>query len=185
MYILSVVDLLILALLLSVLNSVLLLDLSNQWLVQKMKGGVKHDLKNIDMWDRKVIASVAKILISTWSVSLKVQHFQHLYCLFKKRFYNGILKICTITGRIVWKTTRRPLSIGLNYFAFYHIHLKMFLLNIMPPQNYTNHKQRALSKLSSQSRHKQVNKWKITNTQETLSCSLPLVPKNYFQYHGF
>ena len=53
------------------------------------------------------------------------------------------------------------------------------------PQNYTNHKQRALSKLSSQSRHKQVNKWKITNTEETLSCSLPLVPKNYFQYHGF
>ena len=48
MYILSVVDLLILALLLSVLNSVLLPDLSNQWLVQKMKGGVKHDLKNID-----------------------------------------------------------------------------------------------------------------------------------------
>lgn len=40
----SVVDLLILALLLSVLNSVLLPDLSNQWLVQKMKGGVKHDL---------------------------------------------------------------------------------------------------------------------------------------------
>lgn len=86
------------------------------------------------MRDRKVIASVAKILRSTWSVSLKVQHFQLLYHLSKKRFYNGNLKICTITGRIVWKTTRCLLSIGLNYFVFYHIHLKMFLLNIIPPK---------------------------------------------------
>ena len=45
MYTLSVVDLLIPALLLSVLNSVSLWDLQNQWQVQKMKEGVKHDLK--------------------------------------------------------------------------------------------------------------------------------------------
>ena len=37
-----------------------------------------------------------------------------------------------------------------------------------------------LNKLSSQSRHKQVNKCNITNTQETLSCSLPISTQQLF-----
>lgn len=57
---------------------------------------------------------------------------------------------------------------------------KSVFIEYHTPQNYTNHKQRALNKLSSQSRHKQINKWKITNTQETLSCSLPIGTQELF-----
>ena len=110
----------------------------------------------------------------------KYSTFYFCIAFLKEGFYNGNLKICTIIGRIVWKTTKYPLSIGLNYFVFDHIHLKVFLLNITPPKIT-----QIISKELSINYHHKVDTSKSINgklpTPRRLSPVLcPLVPKSYF-----
>lgn len=110
----------------------------------------------------------------------KYSTFYFCIAFLKKGFYNGNLKICAIIGRIVWKTTKCPLSIGLNYFVFDHIHLKVFLLNITPPKTT-----QIISKELSINYHHKVDTSKSINgklpTPRRLSPVLcPLVPKSYF-----
>lgn len=79
-YTLSVADLLIPALLLSVLSLVSLWDLQNQWQVQKMKEGMKHDLKKHEYVRQKGDCSCWK---DTYQIHLvtgssQVQHFPYM-----------------------------------------------------------------------------------------------------------